>query len=205
MIINNIISRNKLITTILIFLLILSYNIPIIGGNSNIHDYKEKKHSYYSLLLTEKHIPILRFINNISNNALIKIIFAHIIQNIIEKKVINTEDINRIVDGLNIKSIKISFFRFIYGTADYANFFCFPGYLFANIFPFEWGDYDKPHIPYVGPSIIMMGNGWLNIGIKQYHGYFITIGFLGVISLNHYEHFSDYIFIGFNYLNIIIY
>lgn len=204
MLINNINCRDKLITIIIIFLLIFCYNIPVINGNSNILDYKDNKNSNCSMLLSDNYIPILRFLKIINNNVSIKNIISEILKIYIVKKVVNTQDIAGIVERLNMKSIKISFFRFIYGTAYYDNFFCFPGFYFANLFPFEWGDYDSPHIPYIGPSIIMIGEGWLNVGIKQYHGYFITIGFVGIISSNHYEHFSDYILIGFNYLNIII-
>ena len=206
MLINNINCRDKLITIIIIFLLIFCYNIPVINGDSNLLDYKDNKNSNYKMLTSDTYIPIHRFLNIISNNSSIKSIFSEIIKIYIEKKVINTEDIIRIVEGLRLNIIpkKISFFRFIYGTAEYYNFFCFPGYYFANLFPFEWGDYDSPYIPYIGPSIIMMGEGWLNVGIKQYHGSFIIIGFLGVISLNYYEHFADYLFIGLNYLTIIV-
>jgi hypothetical protein len=204
MLINNINCRDKFITIIIIFLLIFYYNIPVVNCDSNKLDYKYNKNSNCTNLTSDTYISIHRFLNIINTNSLIKSIFSEIIKIYIEKNVINTEDIIRIVEELNIRPKKILFFRFIYGSADYDNFFCFPGYYFANLFPFQWGDYDSPHIPYIGPSIIMMGEGYLNFGLKQYHGSFIIIGFLGLISLNYYEHLADYLLIGLNYVTIIV-
>ena len=107
MLINNINCRDKLITIIIIFLLIFCYNIPVINGDSNLLDYKDNKNSNYKMLTFDTYIPIHRFLNIISNNSSIKSIFSKIIKIYIEKKVIITEDIIRIVEGLNIIPKKI--------------------------------------------------------------------------------------------------
>jgi hypothetical protein len=109
----------------------------------------------------------------------------------------------KIIKELGISPIHISFLKPILGDSN-SNFFCFPGLLFAYIFGLDWIE-NNLGIPYIGPSIILLGIGSITI-IRLLEpieaDYYATIGFFGIIGHASYEHYSQFYFAGIGLLTI---
>lgn len=205
MIINSkIFNGNHIISLLILGLFITISFSPIIVSQTVQNERQHATHIDPELYLSQKHITLLKQAKEQCDNVTVNKILTRIIKILHNQEKINTQELEIIIQDLGIKTLRVSLLKPIAGRT-YGDFFCFPGFLIASLFGEEWGDMDKIVFPYVGPSIIVLGSGFIRIfrvldDIEA--DLFTCIGFFGLITSYSYEHFGGFYFAGVSLLTI---
>ncbi len=199
--------RNKLSNIILIGLVIIIIFFPAIYGNSIKDDIERDIFIDPSLNLNHEHIPLLQHAIQKCKNHTISTILIKIVEKLQQIENLNANDLEKIIRELRISPLWISFLKPISGDSNGGKFFCFPGLFFAYFFGYDWTSFNEIYLPYIGPSIILLGQGDINIyrfiSIIEADLYAI-IGFFGIVRSFAYEHFGGFEFAGIGFLTFAI-
>lgn len=181
---------NKKIIGILVVMLMITTAFPVLGimndkhNESNLEqneltEIEDETYIDPDILLTKKHLPLLKYIVGKCNHEKSDMLLTKIIDRIEQNGIVYSNDVKDIVKELDIGNIGIHFLNSMNGgpirSGLFSGFLCFPGRILSVLFDSY----------YNGPSFfIFMPSGYITIHTEQsyYDATILVIGFWGIVD-----------------------